>query len=97
MKVRAAFSISIDGFGAGPRQSEQDPLGLGGMQLHDWMFATRTFKAMQGGEGGSTDTDDAIARRGGAAPRRDEPAGARLPRPRERGDAARRHVFMKRG
>jgi dihydrofolate reductase len=62
MKVRvAAFSMSIDGFGAGPRQSQQDPLGVGGMQLHDWAFATRTFRAMHGGEGGSTDTDDAIA------------------------------------
>lgn len=62
MKVRvAAFSVSIDGFGAGPRQSQQDPLGEGGMQLHDWMFATRTFQALHGGEGGSTDTDDAIA------------------------------------
>jgi dihydrofolate reductase len=62
MKVRvAAFSMSIDGFGAGPRQSEQEPLGVGGMQLHQWAFATRTFRAMHGGEGGSTGVDDDIA------------------------------------
>src|SRR5436309_11157536 len=62
MKVTVAgFSMSIDGFGAGPRQSEQEPLGVGGKQLHEWAFATRTFRAMHGGEGGSTDTDDAVA------------------------------------
>ena len=32
------FSISLDGYGAGPRRSEQDPLGVGGEQLHEWIF-----------------------------------------------------------
>lgn len=60
-----AFAVSIDGFGAGPDQSLQDPLGVGGMALHEWMFPTRTFKqAVLGSqEDGSTDVDDAFARR----------------------------------
>jgi dihydrofolate reductase len=57
-----AFSVSIDGFGAGPRQSLQDPLGVGGKRLHEWFFPTRTFQQMIGGEGGATDEDDAFAR-----------------------------------
>jgi dihydrofolate reductase len=58
-----AFSVSIDGYGAGPRQSLQDPLGVGGKTLHRWFLATRTFHTMHGGEGGSEDADDAWARR----------------------------------
>lgn len=41
-----AFSISVDGYGAGPDQSLENPLGLGGMGLHEWMLGTRTFKKM---------------------------------------------------
>jgi len=37
------FSVSLDGFGAGPKQDLQNPLGVGGMALHDWFFSTRTF------------------------------------------------------
>ena len=59
-----SFSVSIDGFGAGPRQSLENPLGEGGVALHTWVFGTRTFQAMRGGEGGSTGTDDDFARRG---------------------------------
>jgi dihydrofolate reductase len=44
----AAFSVSLDGFGAGPDQSLQNPLGVGGKQLHQWAFRTRTFQAMFG-------------------------------------------------
>jgi dihydrofolate reductase len=58
------FSISIDGFGAGPNQSTQDPLGVGGEALHDWMVQTRTFHALQGREGGSTGVDDDFTARG---------------------------------
>ena len=60
----SSFSVSIDGFGAGPRQSLENPLGEGGVALHTWVFGTRTFQAMHGGEGGSTGTDDDFARRG---------------------------------
>jgi dihydrofolate reductase len=58
------FSISIDGYGAGPNQSTTDPLGVGGESLHDWVIHTRTFKQAHGGEGGSTGVDDDIAGRG---------------------------------
>ena len=65
-KVRvAAFSISIDGFGAGLGQDLQNPLGVRGMELHAWFFPTDTFKKMTGhpGEktGGTTGVDDQIA------------------------------------
>jgi dihydrofolate reductase len=63
-KVRAAgFSISIDGFGAGPRQSLEHPLGERGRELHEWAFATRTFQTMFGKTGGSEGVDDDYARR----------------------------------
>lgn len=57
------FSISIDGFGAGPNQDLQNPLGVGGMALHDWFFATRTFQHMHGDKEGETGMDDDIASR----------------------------------
>jgi hypothetical protein len=45
-KVRVAgFSISLDGFGAGPDQSLENPLGRRGLELHQWFFGTRTFRA----------------------------------------------------
>src|SRR5438093_137362 len=39
-----AFGISIDGYGAGPHQDVQNPLGVGGLALHEWVFGTRTFR-----------------------------------------------------
>ena len=60
----AAFSISIDGYGAGPRQSLENPLGVGGLALHDWMFSTRTIQRMMGKDGGTTGVDDDFAARG---------------------------------
>ena len=63
-KVRVAgFSISLDGFGAGPEQSLENPLGKGGRNLHQWMFGTRMFQAMIGKGGGSDGIDDAYAHR----------------------------------
>jgi dihydrofolate reductase len=63
-KVRVqAFSVSVDGFGAGPRQSLNDPLGVGGTTLHEWFYPTRSFQQMVGSEGGSTGVDDGFARR----------------------------------
>jgi dihydrofolate reductase len=59
-----AFSMSIDGFCAGPDQSLQDPMGVGGMPLHQWVLGTRTFQAMHGaGSGGSAGIDDDFAQR----------------------------------
>ena len=64
-KVRvASFSVSLDGFGAGPDQDLQNPMGVGGMVLHAWAFPTRTFKKMHGAEGGSTGVDETFAARG---------------------------------
>lgn len=58
------FAISLDGYGAGPDQSLENPQGIGGLSLHEWAFATRTFRTMFGQEGGSTDIDDRFAARG---------------------------------
>jgi dihydrofolate reductase len=58
------FTISLDGYGAGPDQTVGNPLGVGGEALHDWMVATRTFKQMYGGEGGSTGVNDDFVARG---------------------------------
>src|SRR5215475_1450047 len=44
--------MSLDGFVAGPRQSETDPLGIGGMRLHEWVFPLAVWRTMQGLEGG---------------------------------------------
>ena len=59
-----SFTISLDGYGAGPDQTMKEPLGVGGEELHDWMVTTRTFKALQGKEEGTTGTDDEFTRRG---------------------------------
>jgi dihydrofolate reductase len=50
-----SFSISLDGFGAGPDQDLDNPLGVGGRQLHEWAFATATFHGTEGGETGIDD------------------------------------------
>ena len=59
-----SFAISIDGYGAGPNQDLANPLGIGGVTLHEWHFATRTFHVMHGQAGGTTGTDDDYAARG---------------------------------
>ena len=59
-----AFAISLDGFGAGPDQDLANPLGRGGLALHEWVFPTRTFRRIQGREGGTTGVDDQFAARG---------------------------------
>jgi dihydrofolate reductase len=64
-KVRvSSFSVSLDGYAAGPRQSLENPLGERGPELFEWFFPTRTFKQMQGQEGGSTGPDNDWAQRG---------------------------------
>jgi dihydrofolate reductase len=59
-----AFSISADGYGAGPNQSLQAPLGEGGEALHEWFFPTRTFRRMLGHADGETGPDEDFAARG---------------------------------
>jgi dihydrofolate reductase len=58
-----AFGISADGFGAGADQSIDNPMGVGGLAMHGWAFETKTFRAMHGGEGGSTGVDEEFAAR----------------------------------
>ncbi len=58
------FAISMDGYGAGPDQSLQDPLGKGGTGLHKWFYGTRTFANMFGNGEGSTGIDNDFAERG---------------------------------
>lgn len=60
-----SFSISLDGFGAGPDQSLDHPLGVGGQELHGWAYPTRTFQRnVFGGEDGTTGIDESFAARG---------------------------------
>jgi dihydrofolate reductase len=64
-KLRVAcFAVSLDGFGAGPHQSLENPLGVGGTALHEWVFPTVMFQKMQGNEGGTTGIDNDFAVRG---------------------------------
>ena len=62
-KFRFTITMSVDGYVAGPRQSLENPLGEGGVALHDWAFATRSFRATHGGDGGETGLDDDHAAR----------------------------------
>jgi dihydrofolate reductase len=63
-KVRvAAFSVSIDGFGAGPRQDINNPLGVRGLELHEWVLNTEMFKKMHGQSGGTKGIDNDFAER----------------------------------
>jgi dihydrofolate reductase len=66
------FSMSLDGYCAGPDQGPQQPLGIGGLRLHEWLFPTATFLRMQGMEGGDRGVDDTFAAR------RDEGLGATI-------------------
>lgn len=63
--VVRGFTVSLDGYGAGPDQSLKTPLGVGGEELHGWMLPTRTFqKLVLGKSGGTTGPDDDFAARG---------------------------------
>jgi dihydrofolate reductase len=60
-----SFTISLDGYGAGPDQNLDNGLGVGGEALHDWLVATRTFRQLVGdGKGGTTGADNDFAARG---------------------------------
>ena len=58
------FTISVDGFGAGPDQDLEHPLGVGGEGLHAWLVSTRSWRKMQGMEGGTGGIDDEFAAQG---------------------------------
>ena len=59
-----SFTLSLDGFGAGPDQDTDNPLGVGGTSLHGWALSTRTFqKHLFGNDGGGAGIDDDFAAR----------------------------------
>jgi dihydrofolate reductase len=58
------FTISLDGYGAGPNQSLDNPLGEGGEDLHNWMFGTRKWAEMVGTEGGTEGIDNDFVAKG---------------------------------
>jgi dihydrofolate reductase len=60
-KLRLDITMSLDGYVAGPNQSVEHPLGEDGDQLHEWAFATQTFRAVHGMEGGASGPNDEIA------------------------------------
>jgi dihydrofolate reductase len=59
-----SFALSIDGYGAGPRQDLQNPIGVGGMELMEWFFHTRVWRQMHGEADGETGVDNDIAAQG---------------------------------
>ena len=61
--IVSGFSLSIDGYGAGPDQSLEDPLGKRGEELHTWMVETAMFHEMLGKDGGSKGIDNDYATR----------------------------------
>ena len=64
-KVRvSSFAVSLDGYGAGPGQNLENPIGAGGLALMEWFFETRTWRRMHGQPGGETGTDDRLAEEG---------------------------------
>ena len=59
-KVRAHISISLDGYVAGPNQSQEEPLGVGGERLHDWLVALKSWREAQGMEGGEENVSNQV-------------------------------------
>jgi dihydrofolate reductase len=61
-KLRLSISMSLDGYAAAPDQSEENPIGVGGMELHEWVFPLKEFQKMHGGdgEGGETNASSAV-------------------------------------
>jgi dihydrofolate reductase len=59
-KVTSQISISLDGFVAGPNQSLENPIGEGGMRLHDWVFATSSWRRQNGEDGGADGADSEV-------------------------------------
>jgi dihydrofolate reductase len=62
-KLLLQITMSVDGYVAGPNQSLENPLGEGAMPLHEWAFATRSWRAAHGLEGGEAGVDDDEAAR----------------------------------
>src|SRR3954467_14777398 len=63
MSVRFGISVSLDGYLAGPDPSEEDPLGRGGMQLHEWVFGLAAWREPHGLEGGEVNASTPVVDR----------------------------------
>jgi len=61
-KLRFNITMSLDGFVAGPKQSEQDPLGVGGLELHNWIVPLAAFREMHGEEGGEVNASTPVVK-----------------------------------
>jgi len=59
-KLRFNIAISLDGYVAGPSQSEENPIGIGGMQLHEWLFPLAAFREIHGEEGGEVNASSQV-------------------------------------
>ena len=59
-KLRLSITMSLDGYVAGPDQSEENPLGVGGMELHEWFFPLKAFREMHGEQGGETNASSSV-------------------------------------
>ena len=59
-KLRLSITMSLDGYVGGPDQSEENPLGVGGMELHQWFFPLKEFREMHGEQGGEVDASSAV-------------------------------------
>jgi len=59
-KLRFKISISLDGFVAGPDQSRDNPIGVGGMRLHEWVFPLAAWRSMHGMDGGEVNVSSAV-------------------------------------
>ena len=60
-RLAVEITMSVDGYVAGPDQSVQHPLGVGGEELHGWVVATRNWRELHGMDGGATGPDDTVA------------------------------------
>ena len=60
-KLKLNISMSLDGYVAGPDQTEKEPLGIGGEQLHEWLIPLRTFRESHGEEGGEVNASTPFA------------------------------------
>jgi hypothetical protein len=59
-KLRLSITMSLDGYVAGPDQDEENPLGRGGLELHEWVFPLREFRETHGELGGETNASSAV-------------------------------------
>jgi dihydrofolate reductase len=59
-KLKLRISMSLDGFVAGPEQSVENPLGVGGMKLHEWVFPLKAWRSMHGMEGGEVNESSKV-------------------------------------